>query len=105
MTTDEAVVLLAANRWEIDNIVINPSAPSISYQVIARNGEREVQRTTVHAGGEELTADGSVVRLYRIIEKMLYADAQARGVIPAEAVEEPVEEPVTEEPVVPADGE
>lgn len=98
LITKEPIVLVSANQWEIDGIVINPTQPSISYQVVARLGKDEVRRTTVFAGGDELTNDPKVLQLYRIIEKMLYADAQGKGVIPAEAFEvEPVETPAAEE--------
>ena len=86
--TPEPVALVSANRWTIGDIRIDPAGPSLNYTVIALNGTQEVQRTNVAQSGAPLLAVEGVPALMQSIRTMLYADAIARGIIPAEAEDE-----------------
>lgn len=106
LKTNVPIALTQADSWEIADLQINPYAPSVAYQIVARLDGVEVDRKTVNVHGDELMNSPEMLQLYEVIKNMVYADAQARGVIPAEAVEEPTAQPIIDSPAdVPADGE
>lgn len=88
LITETPVSLVAADSWTIVDVRIDPAAPSVTYQVVARLGTSEVQRTVVSASGAELMAIEGIPQLYATIKAMLYAEAVARGIIPAQATEQ-----------------
>ena len=83
--TTNPVAIRSANLWAIGDIHIDPAGPSLNYTVRAFNGAAEVERTNVGVAGADLMAVPGVAELYASIKALLYADAIARGLIPAEA--------------------
>ena len=85
MTTEAPVALVSADNWTIADVKIDPALPAVVYQVVARLGSEEVRRTTISVMGAELIDSEEMSMLYNTIKALLYGDALARGVIPAEA--------------------
>lgn len=86
--TTEPVVLVSADRWSIGDIRIDPAVPALNYTVVAYDGTTEVRRNNVGVSGAALLGVEGVPELMASIRAMLYADAIARGLIPAEAEDE-----------------
>lgn len=117
LITETPVVLKQANKWDITYFEGRPRARQFMFVVEASDNGVPVDTQSVSVDGDALASvvvDSPQVAMDVIMAggtiddvlfALMYAYAKATGVIPAEAVEEPVEEPVTEEPVVPADGE
>ena len=94
--TPEPIALVQADRWSIGDIRIDPNGPSLNYTVIALDGTTEVRRDNVGVAGAALLGVEGVPELYASIKTLLYADAIARGLIPAEAEEEVPPDPEPE---------
>lgn len=88
LITEQPVALVTADNWTIADVRIDPSGPSVVYQVVAKLGSEEVKRTTVSVVGAELIDSPEMAELYGTIKALLYGDAMARGHIPADAVEQ-----------------